>query len=146
MSKICFDPQEKSSIIDRILLDTETSKKRKEAPLKFFLEIAMELEVLLDFSQLDHFKVHKSLEQLVSKMTNLVTLCIRLKSDSYREDFKCYRPALNGLKSCHNLKEFILVLDGGARFYDTEVEDVKPGEVMHSFMDMVVRNCPNITK
>ena len=141
MSKICFDPQEKSSRIDRILLGTESSKKRKEAPLEFFPELAMELKIQLDFDQLFHTKVGKSMEQIVSKMINLVTLCIHLRSDMDIDELKCCHPALNGLKSCQNLKELVLIMDDHVGIYNSFGK-----EAMHTFMDIVVSNCPNITK
>ena len=141
MSKICFDPQEKSSRIDRILLGTESSKKRKEAPVEFFPELAMELKILLDFHLLFHTKVRKSMEQIVSKMINLVTLCIHLRSEMDIDELKCCHPALNGLKSCQNLKELVLIMDDHVGIYSSEGK-----EAMHTFMDIVVTNCPNITK
>ena len=141
VSKICFDPQEKSSRIDRVLLGTESSKKRKEASVEFFPELAIELEILLDFDLLFPYKVRKSMEQILSKMINLVTLCIHLRSDMDIDDLKCCHPALNGLKSCQNLKELVLIMDDHFGIYNSEGK-----EAMHTFMDIVVSNCPNITK
>ena len=109
--------------------------------MEFFPELAMELEILLDFDQLYHAKVQKSMEQIVSKMINLVTLCIRLSSDMDIDELKCCHPALNGLKSCQNLKELVLILDDHVGIYNSEGK-----EAMHTFMEIVVTNCPNITK
>ena len=141
VSKICFDPQEKSSRIDRVLLGTESSKKRKEASVEFFPELAIELEILLDFDLLFPYKVRKSMEQILSKMINLVTLHIYLRSDMDIDELKCCHPALNGLKSCQNLKELVLIMDDHFGIYNSEGK-----EAMHTFMDIVVSNCPNITK
>ena len=120
--------------------------------MEFFPEMAMELEIALDFFKL-HKKVDQSVEEKMSKMVNLVTLCIRLQSDCALKDFKSYRPVLNGLRSCQNLKEFVLIFDGRvnsepgwARFIDFDTEDQTYGETMLTFMDMVATNCPNITK
>ena len=121
--------------------------------MDFFPEMAMELLIVLDYFQLHRNIVHQSLEETVSKMVNLVTLCIRLQSDCALEDFESYRPVLNGLRSCQNLKAFILNFDGQvggdpgwARFIDFDTEEENNGETMLNFMDMVVTNCPNITK
>ena len=71
--------------------------------MEFFPEMAMELEIVLDFFQVHENKVDHSLEEVMSKMTNLITLCISLQSDCALEDFKYYSPVLNGLRSCQNL-------------------------------------------
>ena len=66
----------------------------------------------LDSRRIYLMKVDQSLEETMSKMVNLVTLYISLQTDCALEHFKFYRPALNGLRFCQNLKEFILHFDG----------------------------------
>lgn len=114
----------------------------------------------LDSRRIYLMKVDQSLEETMSKMVNLVTLYISLQTDCALEHFKFYRPALNGLRFCQNLKEFILHFDGRvnddpdweedppgyARFIDFDNQEETNGETMLNFMDMVATNCPNITK
>ena len=132
LSKIYYDPHEKSSRVERILRrpnmfevacarmgfggtprnisKSSEQRIRKEDGQSFFPEIAIQLTILLFEPVEKDYTIDQSLEEIVKKMENLESLYIDVR-ENFSGRFDYCIPALRGLKSCPKLKELVVNID-----------------------------------